>query len=130
SLPREHLAELVIAPDRPTVVEIMREQAASRLQDLIPLRHARMAVSPFTFFRGAAKPMAMDIAATPSSGLRVQLCGDAHLSNFGAFGSAERRLLFDLNDFDETYPGPWERDLKRLAASVAVPGRGNGFPRG
>jgi uncharacterized protein (DUF2252 family) len=128
TLPREHLADLVIAAARPSVVDLMREQADSRLEELVPIRHARMAVSPFTFFRGAAKAMAMDIAATPSTGLRVQLCGDAHLSNFGAYGSAERRLLFDLNDFDETYPGPWEWDLKRLAASLAVAGRDNGFP--
>jgi uncharacterized protein (DUF2252 family) len=128
ALPREQLAELVTAPDRPSVVEIMRQQASNRVPDLIPIRHARMAVTPFTFFRGAALPMAMDISRTPSSGLRVQLCGDAHLSNFGAFGSAERRLLFDLNDFDETYPGPWEWDLKRLTASLAVAGRANDFP--
>ena len=127
-LPREQLGELVITPDRPSVVEVMRAQAASRVQELIPIRHARMAVSPFTFFRGAALSMAHDIAASPHSGLRVQLCGDAHLSNFGVFASAERRLLFDLNDFDETHPGPWEWDLKRLVASLAVAGRGNGFP--
>ena len=127
-LPREQLGELVITPDRPSVVEVMRAQAASRVQELIPIRHARMAVSPFTFFRGAAMSMAHDISASPHSGLRVQLCGDAHLSNFGVFASAERRLLFDLNDFDETHPGPWEWDLKRLVASLAVAGRGNGFP--
>jgi uncharacterized protein (DUF2252 family) len=127
-LPREQLAELVISADRPSVVEVMQAQAASRVPELIPIRHARMAVSPFTFFRGAARSMAHDIAASPNSGLGVQLCGDAHLSNFGVFASAERRLLFDLNDFDETHPGPWEWDLKRLAASLAVAGRGNGFP--
>ncbi|HEX3223405.1 MAG TPA: DUF2252 domain-containing protein [Nocardioides sp.] len=127
-LPREQLAELVVAPDRPSVVALMQDQAQSRLPELVPLRHARMAASPFAFFRGSARAMAMDIAASPHSGLRVQLCGDAHLSNFGVFGSAERRLLFDLNDFDETCPGPWEWDLKRLAASLAVAGRANGFP--
>jgi uncharacterized protein (DUF2252 family) len=127
-LPREQLGELVITPDRPSVVDVMQSQAASRVPELIPIRHARMAVSPFTFFRGAALSMAHDIAASPNSGLRVQLCGDAHLSNFGVFASAERRLLFDLNDFDETHPGPWEWDLKRLTASLAVAGRGNGFP--
>jgi uncharacterized protein (DUF2252 family) len=127
-LPREQLGELVITADRPSVVEVMEAQAASRVPELIPIRHARMAVSPFTFFRGAARSMAHDIAASPNTGLRVQLCGDAHLSNFGVFASAERRLLFDLNDFDETHPGPWEWDLKRLAASLAVAGRGNGFP--
>ena len=118
-LPREQLGELVITPDRPSVVEVMRAQAANRVQELIPIRHARMAVSPFTFFRGAALSMAHDISASPHSGLRVQLCGDAHLSNFGVFASAERRLLFDLNDFDETHPGPWEWDLKRLPTSGA-----------
>jgi len=127
-LPRERLGELVVAADRPAVVDVLRSQAASRVPELIPIRHARMAVSPFTFFRGAALVMARDLSASEHTGLRVQLCGDAHLSNFGVFGSAERRLLFDLNDFDETYPGPWEWDLKRLVASLAVAGRGNGFP--
>jgi uncharacterized protein (DUF2252 family) len=127
-LPREQLADLVITPDRPSVVEVLQSQASSRVPELIPIRHARMSVSPFTFFRGAAASMAHDIAASEHSGLRVQLCGDAHLSNFGVFASAERRLLFDLNDFDETYPGPFEWDLKRLTASLAVAGRGNGFP--
>jgi len=94
----------------------------------MPIRHGRMLVSPFTFYRGAALPMAADLAATPASGLRVQLCGDAHLSNFGAFASPERRLVFDVNDFDETLPGPFEWDVKRLAASLAVAGRDNGFP--
>src|SRR5207344_1310436 len=97
--------------------------------ELVPVRHGRMLVSPFTFFRGAALPMAADLAGTPTSGLRVQLCGDAHLSNFGAFASPERRLVFDVNDFDETLPGPFEWDVKRLAASLAVAGRDNGFRR-
>ena len=98
------------------------------MPELVPVRHGRMLVSPFTFYRGAALPMAADLATTPASGLRVQLCGDAHLSNFGAFASPERRLVFDVNDFDETLPGPFEWDVKRLAASLAVAGRDNGFP--
>jgi uncharacterized protein (DUF2252 family) len=97
--------------------------------ELVPVRHGRMMVSPFTFFRGNALGMATDLGAAPVSGLTVQLCGDAHLSNFGVFGSPERRLLFDINDFDETLAGPWEWDVKRLAASLAIAGRGNGFSR-
>ena len=100
----------------------------SRVPELVPVRHGRMLVSAFTFYRGAALPMAADLASTPAWGLRVQLCGDAHLSNFGAFASPERRLVFDINDFDETLPGPFEWDVKRLAASLAVAGRDNGFP--
>jgi uncharacterized protein (DUF2252 family) len=103
-------------------------QARSRVPELVPIRHGRMLVSPFTFYRGAALPMAEDLAGTPVSGLRAQLCGDAHLANFGAFGSPSRRLVFDLNDFDETLPGPFEWDIKRLAASFSVAGRQNGFP--
>ncbi|MGE5291271.1 MAG: DUF2252 domain-containing protein [Micromonosporaceae bacterium] len=109
-------------------VGLLLGQAKSRVPELVPVRHGRMLVSPFTFYRGAALPMAADLAGTPTSGLRVQLCGDAHLSNFGAFASPERRLVFDLNDFDETLPGPFEWDVKRLAASLAVAGRDNGFP--
>ena len=109
-------------------VGLLLAQAKSRVPELVPVRHGRMLVSPFTFYRGAALPMAADLAATPASGLRVQLCGDAHLSNFGAFASPERRLVFDVNDFDETLPGPFEWDVKRLAASLAVAGRDNGFP--
>jgi uncharacterized protein (DUF2252 family) len=109
-------------------VGLLLGQAASRVPELVPVRHGRMLVSPFTFYRGAALPMAADLAATPASGLRVQLCGDAHLSNFGAFASPERRLVFDVNDFDETLPGPFEWDVKRLAASLAVAGRDSGFP--
>ena len=108
-------------------VGLLLDQAKSRVPELVPVRHGRMLVSPFTFYRGAALPMAADLAATPASGLRVQLCGDAHLSNFGAFASPERRLVFDVNDFDETLPGPFEWDVKRLAASLAVAGRDNGF---
>ena len=108
-------------------VGLLLGQAASRVPELVPVRHGRMLVSPFTFYRGAALPMAADLASTPTSGLRVQLCGDAHLSNFGAFASPERRLVFDVNDFDETLPGPFEWDVKRLAASFAVAGRDSGF---
>jgi hypothetical protein len=110
-------------------VGLLLEQAMTRVPELVPVRHGRMLVSPFTFYRGAALPMAADLATTPTSGLRVQLCGDAHLSNFGAFASPERRLVFDVNDFDETLPGPFEWDVKRLAASLAVAGRDNGFSR-
>jgi uncharacterized protein (DUF2252 family) len=109
-------------------IGLLLGQAESRVPELVPVRHGRMLVSPFTFYRGAALPMAADLAGMPASGLRVQLCGDAHLSNFGAFASPERRLVFDVNDFDETLPGPFEWDVKRLAASLAVAGRDNGFP--
>ena len=109
-------------------VGLLLGQAQSRVPELVPIRHGRMLVSPFTFYRGAALPMAADLAGTPASGLRVQLCGDAHVSNFGAFASPERRLVFDVNDFDETLPGPFEWDVKRLAASLSVAGRDNGFP--
>ena len=114
-------------PDRPDPLALLEEQAAERVPDLVPIRYGRMAASPFAFYRGAAYVMASDLANSPQTGIRVQLCGDAHLANFGAFASPERQLLFDLNDFDETLPGPWEWDLKRLAASVAVVGRENGF---
>jgi uncharacterized protein (DUF2252 family) len=109
-------------------VGLLLGQGESRVPELVPVRHGRMLVSAFTFYRGAALPMAADLATTPASGLRVQLCGDAHLSNFGAFASPERRLVFDVNDFDETLPGPFEWDVKRLAASFAVAGRDSGFP--
>jgi uncharacterized protein (DUF2252 family) len=115
------------APDRPDPVALLEEQAASRVSQLVPIRYGRMLVSPFTFYRGAALIMAADLAATPVSGVTVQLCGDAHLSNFGLFGTPERRMLFDINDFDETLPGPWEWDVKRLAASFEVMGRDRGF---
>jgi uncharacterized protein (DUF2252 family) len=117
------------AVDRPDPVALLQEQDATREPDLVPVRHGRMLVSPFTFYRGAAKIMAADLAGTPTAGLQVQLCGDAHLSNFGAFASPERRLLFDLNDFDETLPGPFEYDVKRMAASFTVAGRNNGFAK-
>ena len=125
--PLESHAEFVSNVSRDPV-GLLLGQAKSRVPELVPIRHGRMLVSPFTFYRGAALPMAADLANTPVSGLRVQLCGDAHLSNFGAFASPERRLVFDVNDFDETLPGPFEWDVKRLAASLAVAGRDNGFP--
>jgi uncharacterized protein (DUF2252 family) len=125
--PRASHGEWEPAPDRPDPVALLEEQAAGRLPELVPIRYGRMSKSPFAFFRGGAYVMASDLAGTPASGIHVQLCGDAHLSNFGGFASAERQLLFDLNDFDETLPGPWEWDVKRLAASVAVAGRENAF---
>ena len=115
------------AADRPDPVALIEEQNLRRDQDLVPVRHGRMVASPFTFYRGAAKIMAVDLAETPTAGLEVQLCGDAHLSNFGVFGSPERRLVFDINDFDETLPGPFEYDVKRLAASLTVAAYNNGF---
>ena len=117
------------AAGRPDPVGLLEEQNLTREPDLVPVRHGRMLVSPFTFYRGAAKIMAADLAATPTAGLHAQLCGDAHLSNFGAFGSPERRLLFDLNDFDETLPGPFEYDVKRMAASFTIAARNNGFTK-
>ncbi|HTJ70140.1 MAG TPA: DUF2252 domain-containing protein [Actinospica sp.] len=110
-------------------IAILERQAASRVPELVPIRHGRMLASPFAFFRGAAAVMAADLAGTPDSGIRVQLCGDAHLANFGLFASPERRLVFDLNDFDETHPGPWEWDVKRLTASLEIAARANGFGR-
>ena len=128
-VPRSSHADWSPAPDRPDPVDVLTAQDATRLQSLVPIRHGRMSVSPFTFYRGAAAIMAGDLAPTPVSGIDVQLCGDAHLSNYGAFASAERNLVFDVNDFDETLPGPWEWDVKRLAASFALAGRSNGFKR-
>jgi hypothetical protein len=113
--------------DRSDPVGLLEMQSRTRVSELVPIRHGRMLVSPFTYYRGAALPMAADLAATPDSGLRVQACGDAHLSNFGIFGSPERHLFFDVNDFDETAPAPWEWDVKRLAASLELAGRENGF---
>jgi len=124
--PLESQAEFRPGPGRDPV-GLLLGQAASRVPELVPVRHGRMLVSPFTFYRGAALPMAADLAGTPAAGLSVQLCGDAHLSNFGAFASPERNLVFDVNDFDETLPGPFEWDVKRLAASLIVAGRANGF---
>jgi uncharacterized protein (DUF2252 family) len=115
------------AADRPDPVELLQEQDESRVPELVPIRYGRMIVSPFTFYRGTAAIMAADLAPTPRTGLTVQLCGDAHLSNFGLFGTAERQLIFDINDFDETLPGPWEWDVKRLVASFEILGRELGF---
>ena len=125
--PRENHAQFDPARDRPDPISLLESQAETRVPELVPLRYGRMLVSPFTFYRGAALIMADDLADTPQSGLRVQLCGDAHLSNFGAFASPERALVFDLNDFDETAPGPWEWDVKRLAASLVIAARDRGF---
>ena len=116
------------ADDRPDPVALLEKQNATREPDLVPVRHGRMMVSPFTFYRGAAKIMAADLSTLPRAGLDVQLCGDAHLSNFGAYASPERILLFDLNDFDETLPGPFEYDVARLSASFVVAARDNDFP--
>ncbi|MXP23767.1 DUF2252 domain-containing protein [Gordonia sp. HNM0687] len=121
------LATCVDPDGRDDAIAILTRQAASRVPELVPVRNSRMAATPFTFFRGAAAVMAADLAAVPHSGVMTQLCGDAHLSNFGLFNTPERRMIFDLNDFDETAPGPFEWDVKRLAASFTVAGRGNGF---
>ncbi|MCB1247598.1 MAG: DUF2252 family protein, partial [Acidimicrobiia bacterium] len=118
AVPRSTHAGWSPAPDRPSPVDVVLSQEADRLRWLAPIRHARMAESPFTFFRATAKLMAIDLDSTPTSGIHAQICGDAHLSNFGFYGSPERDLVFDLNDFDETLPGPWEWDVKRLGASV------------
>jgi uncharacterized protein (DUF2252 family) len=127
AVPRESHAVFDPPSDRPDPISLLEQQAETRVVELVPVRYGRMMVSPFTYYRGAALPMASDLATTPVTGLAVQACGDAHLSNFGVFGAAERRLVFDVNDFDETLPGPWEWDVKRLAASPEVAARGNGF---
>ena len=127
-VPRDSHAVFDPPADRADPIALLEQQATTRVPELVPVRWGRMMVSPFTYYRGAALPMASDLAGTPVSGLAVQACGDAHLSNFGLFGSAERRLVFDVNDFDETLPGPWEWDVKRLAASLEVAGRDNQFP--
>ena len=127
--PRTSHANWEPSPSRPDLVSVLKEQAETRLPDLISIRHGRMSASPFTFYRGSAIVMADDLAGTPTSGIKVQLCGDAHLSNFGVFGSPERQMLFDLNDFDETLPGPWEWDVKRLAASFVVAARSVGLSK-
>ncbi len=128
--PRSAHASWEAANDGRDVVAILTGQDATRVPELVPIRHGRMLVSPFTFYRGAAAIMAADLAGTPDTGLRVQACGDAHLSNFGGFAAPDRRLVFDVNDFDETTPGPWEWDVKRLAASIEVAGRDLGLGRG
>jgi uncharacterized protein (DUF2252 family) len=128
SSPRSAHGDWAPAPDRPDPVAVLEAQAATRLPELIPIRYGRMLVSPFTFYRGAAAVMAADLAATPDAGIIVQACGDAHISNFGGFAAADRRLIFGPNDFDETLPGPWEWDVKRMAASVEIAGRDVGLP--
>ena len=125
--PRSSQAEWTPGPDRVGPLEVLAEQDKTRVPELVPVRYGRMLASAFTFYRGAAGIMAADLAASPDSGLRVQLCGDAHLSNFGVFQAPDRRLVFDINDFDETLPGPFEWDVKRLAASVAIGARDRGF---
>jgi len=126
-VPRSSHAEFQPSQARRSPLDVLEEQGRTRVPELLPIRYGRMASSPFAFFRGAAAVMAMDLAATPTSGLRVQVCGDAHLVNFGIYNSPERRLMFDLNDFDETLPGPWEWDVKRLAASLVIACQDNGF---
>src|SRR5271165_6129852 len=126
-VPRSSHAIYEPPPGRTDPIKLLERQAEMRVPELIPIRHGRMLVSPFTFYRGGALIMAGDLAATPRSGITVQCCGDAHLSNFGMFASPERRLMFDLNDFDETLPGPWEWDVKRLAASMLIAARNNDF---
>jgi uncharacterized protein (DUF2252 family) len=127
SAPRSAQAVWEPGPERAGPLEILSEQDRTRVPKLVPVRYGRMLVSPFTFYRGAAAIMAADLASCPDSALRVQLCGDAHLSNFGVFQAPDRRLVFDINDFDETLPGPFEWDVKRLAASVAIAARDRGF---
>jgi uncharacterized protein (DUF2252 family) len=129
-VPRAVQGDWEPAADRPDPVAVLVAQGEARVQDLLPIRYGRMAESPFGFFRGAAAGMAADLADTPNTGIHVQLCGDGHLVNFGGFGTPERRLIFDVNDFDETLPGPWEWDLKRLGASFAVAARSNDFDDG
>ena len=125
--PRSSHGKWEPAPDRPDPVALLEEQARAGCPELVPIRYGRMLVSPFTFFRGAALLMAADLARPRGRRSTSQLCGDAHLSNFGVFGSPERQLMFDINDFDETLPGPWEWDVKRLAASFEILGRDRGF---
>jgi uncharacterized protein (DUF2252 family) len=127
--PRSSHGRFEPASDRPDPVALLERQAATRVPELVPIRYGRMLDSPFTFYRGAALLMATDLAGSPQAGVTVQLCGDAHLSNFGVFGTPERQMIFDINDFDETLPGPWEWDVKRLAASFEVMGRARGFSR-
>lgn len=128
-VPRSAHAEWRPPADRRDPVDLLLQEDVDRSPDLVPIRHGRMSTSAFAFLRGGAAIMAADLSTTPNSGLQAQLCGDAHLSNFGVFASPVRQLLFDLNDFDETLPGPWEWDLKRLATSIVIAGRDNGFPR-
>ena len=127
-VPRSSHGDWAPAPDRPDPVEVLEGQTATRLPELVPIRYGRMLISPFTFYRGAAAVMAADLARTLDSGIVVQACGDAHISNFGGFAAQDRRLIFGPNDFDETLPGPWEWDVKRMAASVEIAGRDVGLP--
>jgi uncharacterized protein (DUF2252 family) len=127
AVPRASHAEFTPSANRRDPIEVIEAQSATRVQEFVPIRYARMTESPFRFYRGAAAIMAMDLAGTPRSGITAQLCGDAHMLNFRLLGSPERNLMFDINDFDETLPGPWEWDLKRLAASLVIAGRQNGF---
>jgi uncharacterized protein (DUF2252 family) len=129
-VPRSSHADWECATERPDPIALLEEQGKSRLPELLPIRRGRMAASPFAFYRGAACVMASDLAGTPSTGIRVQACGDAHLANFGGFASPERSLVFDINDFDQTLPGPWEWDVKRLTASIEISGRENGISKG
>ena len=129
-VPRSSHGTFEPSEQRPDPIALLEEQAGSRVPELVPIRYGRMSVSAFAFYRGAALVMASDLAATPTSGLHAQVCGDAHLSNFGAFGSPERHLVFDINDFDETLPGPWEWDVKRLTASLEIAGRDLEFDDG
>jgi len=128
-VPLARHAEWSVRPDRSDPIELLEGQAETRIRELVPIRYGRMSVSPFSYYRGAALPMTEDLATTPVTGFDVQLCGDAHMSNFGVFGSPERHLFFDVNDFDETAPGPWEWDVKRLAASLEIAGRENGVSK-
>ena len=126
-VPRSSHGEWEPAKGRKDPVKLLESQAKSRVPELVPIRYGRMLASPFTFYRGTAAIMAMDLAKTPQSGFRVQACGDAHLSNFGIFAAPDRSLILDVNDFDETLPGPWEWDVKRLAASFEIAGRDREF---
>jgi hypothetical protein len=119
-VPRSSHGDWTPSPDRPDPLDLLQAQDKGRLQDLLPIKYGRTLASPFAFLRGSAVVMASDLASSPVSGQNVLLCGDAHLANFGVFATPERNLVFDINDFDETYPGPWEWDLKRLAASAVL----------
>src|SRR3954463_9883174 len=128
--PRSSHGEWAPAAEREDPIAILEAQATTRIEDLVPIRYGRMLASPFAFYRGAAAIMAADLAGTPDAGFTAQLCGDAHLSNFGIYAAPDRRLVFDLNDFDETHPGPWEWDVKRLVASLEIASRDSGIRRG
>ncbi|MCI4370587.1 MAG: DUF2252 domain-containing protein, partial [Thermoplasmata archaeon] len=128
-VPRSSHAVWQPPTDRPDPIAVLEESSRGRIPALVPIRYGRMSLSPFAFLRGSASVMARDLAATPTTGLRVQLCGDAHISNFGIFATPERDRVFDANDFDETLPGPFEWDLKRLATSLVVAARQNRLPK-